>query len=177
MPPLRFVSLLQPNLVLEANILVLTPALLGKYGLKGLILDVDDTLVPTWEQDVSPEVLAWLTQIKDQVTLWLVSNNLNHSRIRRIAETLGVPFLMGAAKPSRRKLRQALEAMNLPSTQVAMVGDRVFTDVLAGNRLGMFTILVRPMATSVDSDRDIFLLRSVEIFISRLLGANISNQA
>ncbi|AFY59835.1 YqeG family HAD IIIA-type phosphatase [Synechococcus sp. PCC 6312] len=177
MTPLDFASLLQPNLVLGENVLLLTPSLLLEHDLKGLILDVDDTLVPTWEEDVPPEVLAWLTDIKGQVSLWLVSNNLNHSRIRRIAETLGVPFLMGAAKPSRRKLRQALHAMNLPNAQVAMVGDRVFTDVLAGNRLGMFTILVRPMANKAHPARGIFLIRSLEIFISRLLGADISNQA
>lgn len=175
MARLNFVSLLQPNLVLGENVLCITPSLLAKYNLKGLILDVDDTLVPTWEEDVPPEVLAWLTEMKGQVALWLVSNNLSHSRIRRISEILGVPFLMGAAKPSRRKLRQALQAMNLPNEQVAMVGDRVFTDVLAGNRLGMFTILVRPMGNAAQPSQGIFLLRSLEIFISRLLGAKIQD--
>ncbi len=170
-------TLLQPDLILKDSVLLITPALLLEHGLKGLILDVDDTLVPTWEQDVSPEVMAWLTQIKLQVDLWLVSNNLNHGRIRRIAETLGVPFLMGAAKPSRRKLRQALTAMNLPTEQVAMVGDRVFTDVLAGNRLGMFTILVRPMGQSLQAQQGLFLLRTIEIALSRLLGAQIGRGA
>ncbi len=169
-------ALLEPNLILKDSVLLISPGLLVQHDLKGLILDVDDTLVPTWEQDVSPEVLAWLSQIKHQVDLWLVSNNLNHGRISRIAETLGVPFLMGAAKPSRRKLRQALQAMNLPTEQVAMVGDRVFTDVLAGNRLGMFTILVQPMSKSGPS-RQRFWLRSLEIALSRILGAKIAADA
>ena len=64
-----------------------------------------------------------------------------------------MPYILGAAKPSRRKLRQAVDGMNLPVDQVAMVGDRLFTDVLAGNRLGMFTILVEPSSIPKRSAR------------------------
>lgn len=62
--------------------------------------------------------------------------------------------------------------MNLPIEQVAMVGDRLFTDVLAGNRLGMFTILVEPMV-----DPEIMpsanSVRNFEVLISKLLGASL----
>lgn len=166
------ISLLQPNLVLQASILKLTPSLLQDLELRGLILDVDETLVPTWERDISPEVLEWLSEIKTVVDLWLVSNNLSHTRISRIAEAMDLPYLLGASKPSRRKLRQALESMNLPVQHVAMVGDRVFTDVVAGNRLGMFTILVRPMAGSEKINQKL-MFRSFEIWISQRLGASL----
>lgn len=141
-----WVTLLQPNLLLEDSILQLTPALLDQYQLKGLVLDVDDTLVSTKTTDVSPELLIWLAKIKTQTSVWLVSNNIKRSRIERIATSLDLPYIHGASKPSRRKLRKAVTAMNLPFEQVAMVGDRLFTDILAGNRLGLFTILVQPVS-------------------------------
>lgn len=141
----RITRLLQPKLVLQDSILALTPDILERHCLKGLVLDVDDTLVPCWDPTVSPEVVSWLQETKKTVNLWLVSNNISQSRIRTIAEQLDLPYLMSAGKPSRRKVRQAVAAMDLPVENIAMVGDRLFTDVMAGNRLGLFTILVEPM--------------------------------
>lgn len=167
--------MLQPDLVLHDCILKLTPAILEEHGLRGLVLDVDDTLVPSRAQEASPELQEWLLEIKQVVSLWLVSNNLSKTRISQIAESLDLPYILGARKPSRRKLRQAVIAMNLPAHQVAMVGDRFFTDVLAGNRLGMFTILVEPMSNSAE-EIESNPLRSFEVWASQLLGATISTK-
>jgi len=159
MPPVSsWVSLLQPDLYLNDSILQLTPTLLDNYQLKGLVLDVDDTIVSTKAAEASPELLAWLVEIKNRVPVWLVSNNIKRSRIERIAVSLDLPYIHGARKPSRRKLRKAVSAMNLPYEQVAMVGDRLFTDVLAGNRLGLFTILVEPVSPGS-------LLRDIELWL------------
>ncbi len=165
--------LLQPDLVLGGPILDLTPELLRSHHLKGLILDVDDTLVPMNSPAASEDLQCWIAQIKPMVSLWLVSNNLNWIRIRSIAESLDLPFIMGAAKPSRRKLRQAVQQMGLPVEQVAMVGDRLFTDVLAGNRLGLFTILVEPLIEPGVGDR-LLPIRSFEVWFSQALGARLT---
>lgn len=161
-PASSWISLLQPDLLLNESILQLTPALLDQHQLKGLVLDVDDTLVSSKAADVSPELLTWLIDIKQKARVWLVSNNIKRSRIERIAKSLDLPYVYGASKPSRRKLRKAVSAMDLPYEQVAMVGDRLFTDVLAGNRLGLFTILVEPVSQSS-------LLRTVELWIYQTL--------
>lgn len=165
-------QLLEPDLLLEGSILTLTPELLRHYNLDGLILDVDETLVPTHSIQISQELQRWIDELRSCVDLWLVSNNLNEARIRKIAQTLQLPYYAGAAKPSRRKLRQVLSAMNLSPGQVAMVGDRLFTDVLAGNRLGMFTILVHPILSPGESPRS-YPLRSFEVWFSQVLGASI----
>ncbi|MCT7951836.1 YqeG family HAD IIIA-type phosphatase [Ancylothrix sp. C2] len=166
-------KLLQPDLVLGDSILRLTPEVLQQHQLKGLVLDVDETLVPLKVREASDELRQWVELVRPSVSLWLLSNNLSASRISSIAHSLNVPYILGAAKPSRRKLRQAVDKMNLPVEQVAMVGDRLFTDVLAGNRLGMFTILVEPMIDPNDAMRR-YRWRTFEVWFSQKLGATLT---
>jgi HAD superfamily phosphatase (TIGR01668 family) len=163
---------LQPDLVLGGPVLNVTPQLVAQHHLRGLVLDVDETIVPIRETDTTPDVRQWFDTLHATVPIWLVSNNLHEPRIRRIAESLNAPYITGARKPSRRKLRQATEAMQLPVEQIAMVGDRLFTDVLAGNRLGMFTILVEPMVYPQGKPGK-YLLRSTEALISQILGVTL----
>jgi uncharacterized protein len=165
-------QLLQPDLVLGGNILSWTPAQIQSQGLRGLVLDVDDTIVSIASPQATPELLAWLADIRPFCKLWLVSNNPHRSRIEPIATALNIPFLLSAAKPSRKKLRQAVEEMDLPYEQVAMVGDRIFTDVLAGNRLGVFTVLVRPIS---ESSKSFQFLRWAEFGLARLAGVSLGN--
>lgn len=166
-------TLLQPNLVLKGNVLNLTLEVLQQRGLRGIILDVDDTLVSAYSRQISSELQDWIEALRPQIKIWLVSNNLNRPRISQIGRDLQLPYLWGAGKPSRRKLRQAAQAMDMPVSQIAMVGDRLFTDVLAGNRLGMYTVLVEPMINPGDPPRR-HLLRTLEVRFFRLIGAFVS---
>jgi HAD superfamily phosphatase (TIGR01668 family) len=168
-------KILQPDLILGDTILGLNWDILTKHRIKGLILDVDDTLVPLQESSISEDLRTWVESLRPQLPIWLVSNNISENRIGAIAVDLQLPYLLGAVKPSRRKLRQAMQAMNLPPTQIAMVGDRLFTDVLAGNRLGMFTILVKPMVDPLGSDRN-YPIHDFEVWLSQILGVSLHPQ-
>jgi hypothetical protein len=166
-------KLLQPDLWLNDTLLGLTPDLLRRHCLQGLVLDVDETIVPRTIKQLSDEVGPWMTAVKQVAPqIWLVSNNPSIARIERIAEVLDVPYIARAGKPSRHHLRRAVESINLPPEQVGMVGDRLFTDVLAGNRLGMFTVLVKPMPSPETRDRK-YWIHSLEFKVSRALGASL----
>ncbi len=166
-------ALLQPDLILGGTIVNLTADLVRHYELRGLILDVDETLVPLKQKEVAPELQHWVASIREIAPIWLVSNNLSQNRIGSIAQSLDLPYILGAKKPSRRKLKQAATEMNLPVERVAMVGDRLFTDVLAGNRLGMFTILVEPMVDPAIAARS-YPIRNFEVWLSQILGVSLN---
>ena len=169
---MSIISLLQPNLILGGTIFDLTPQVLREHQIDGLILDVDETLVPFRQKETSVELQEWIREIRADIPIWLVSNNISHSRIGNIANSVDLPFISAAKKPSRRKLKQAATAMNLPVEQIAMVGDRLFTDVLAGNRTGMFTILVEPMIDPLVAIRS-HPIRDFEIWFSQLMGVSL----
>jgi uncharacterized protein len=165
--------LLQPDLVLGSSVLDITPEMLTRYQIQGLVLDVDDTIVPIGSSIAQPELALWIEEIRQIMPLWLVTNNPSQVRIGAIADSLSLPYFLGAAKPSRRKLRQAVTEMKIEPARVAMVGDRIFTDVLGGNRMGMFTILIEPIVSS-DSSVSFHLLRRIEFAIAWVLGVSLA---
>lgn len=166
---------MQPDLVLGSTFLGFTPEILERYQLQGLILDVDDTLVPLKNTELSEALKTQMARLKKKAKIWLVSNNISEMRISTIAKALDVPYISFAVKPSGRNLRKAMKAMNLPPERVAMVGDRLFTDVLAGNRLGMFTILVEPMVDPGQIARS-SKMRAFEVWFSQAMGASLQEK-
>jgi uncharacterized protein len=86
-------KLLQPDLMLGNSVLTLTPEVLQRHNLKGLVLDVDDTLVPFSMSEASEELRQWVELVRPTVNLWLVSNNLSQNRIGRIARSLDLPYI------------------------------------------------------------------------------------
>ncbi len=90
--------------------------------------------------------MVWLQGLlADGLKVGLVSNN-RRRRVREIAGQLAIPYVSRAYKPAKTGFRQVAAVMGLSPGAVAVVGDQLFTDVLGGNRLGMFTIWVKPMS-------------------------------
>lgn len=115
-------------------------------GVKGFIFDLDDTLVHARDEVAGTDVLDWINAIRQEFQVYIVSNNKSHVRVDLAAKHMDIPFLARAMKPSRRFFRVALQHMGLAPHEIAIVGDQLFTDVLGGNRLGAFTILVDPIS-------------------------------
>lgn len=124
----------------------LSPDLLRAWGVEALMLDLDNTLLAWDESDPPPEVGRWLAVMRHSgIPACLVSNSLSR-RSREAASLLGLPIAAGRFKPSADKLRKALLILGTPPERTAMVGDQLFTDILAGNRLGVPTILTSPLS-------------------------------
>ncbi|MDK2881058.1 MAG: putative phosphatase [Clostridia bacterium] len=115
-------------------------------GIRGIILDLDNTLTEWNNPRLSEETAEWLVQAaRTGLKLCFVSNNSDY-RVREVAERADVPFIARARKPRRRSFRRAMELMGTKPETTAVIGDQLFTDMLGGNRLGLFTILVTPIS-------------------------------
>jgi len=122
------------------------PAFFKQRGFKGLIADLDNTLVPAETGLATPELVKWLNGLKDEgLRVMIVSNN-HRRRVAKVADALDIPYISRARKPARRAFRQALEHLQLKPAETVMLGDQLLTDVFGGNRLGLYTILVRPIS-------------------------------
>ena len=120
---------------------------LTRLGIRGIIVDIDNTIIPWGSDVVDARIRLWLDELQAQgFKVCLVSNNKN-KRVKAIGERLSMPFVARALKPAKAGFRQALDHMGLPPSQVAVIGDQLFTDVLGGNRLGLYTIWVRPLSS------------------------------
>jgi uncharacterized protein len=123
----------------------LTPDRLGKLEIDGLLLDVDCTLKRYHQNDVQTEVVAWLSALRTGgIGCCIVSNGWN-DRIGQFAEIIGLPFVSNALKPLPCGINIALAKMGFKPDRTAIVGDQIFTDVLAGRLAGIKCILVRPI--------------------------------
>lgn len=130
------------------NILDITPEMLVERGVKGIITDLDNTLVEWDRPEATPELIEWFTSIKEKgILITIVSNNTQH-RVKSFSDPVGIPFIYSARKPMTKAFKRALKDMKLKNEQVVVIGDQLLTDVLGGNRLGLHTILVVPVASS-----------------------------
>lgn len=143
-PVMGFLRMLAPRHQATA-VFRLSPEVLRRWRIDALMLDLDNTLVEWGESSPPQAVLAWLAELRRAgIPACVVSNTLSRRAVH-VSAVLGLPAAQGRFKPSARKLREALRMLGTPSARTAMVGDQLFTDVLAGNRLGVPTILVAPL--------------------------------
>lgn len=132
---------------LQANSLdLISVEKLVKDGIQGLIIDLDNTMTPWNDVKVGPKVEAWFVKVKQAgIRACVVSNNSKRQRVAIVADRLGIPFVFRATKPRRRAFRAGLALLETGQMDTAVIGDQLFTDILGGNRLGLYTILVTPI--------------------------------
>ena len=132
---------------LAPSIYWLTPARLKEKGIRLVLADLDNTLAPYEEACPSPSLRAWKEELEENgITLFVVSNSRKSRRCPDFCEALGIPYVRHAGKPGTKGFREALAQTGIPAEQAIMVGDQIFTDTLGGNRAGITTVLVKPMA-------------------------------
>ena len=130
------------------NIFQVDEAFLMKHQVKGIILDVDNTLVDR-ERILSQEVIDWHRKlIQRGIKTIILSNSIRGRGVARIAKELGTEYINFARKPFKFGMKQALHKMNLEAKEVAMIGDQIFTDVLGARRMGLFSVLVEPVSSN-----------------------------
>lgn len=137
---------------------------LANSGFKGIITDLDNTLVGWDVKTPTKEIQEWFKKANDLgLTITIVSNN-NEKRVSGFSKDLDVDFIFKARKPMGRAFKKAIQHMNIKPEETIVIGDQMLTDVLGGNNNGLYTIMVVPVKKT-----DGFLTRLNIIIERRLL--------
>lgn len=123
----------------------LTPEMLLHRGIRLLMLDFDNTIVPYTTNTPAPEMMRWLeTMLGSGVQICVVSNS-KKTRVPTLCTAWGVPYITRAKKPFSRGIRQCLQRYGREPSECALAGDQIFTDTLGANAAGLTSILVKPL--------------------------------
>ena len=134
--------------------------MLKEKNIKGLILDIDNTLVPNHVKEADKGAVDWIEKVKSSGFKACIVSNASKKRVVKFNERLKLHAIHRASKPGTAAFRKALELMELEEKEIAVVGDQIFTDIYGGNRLGAFTILVDP----IDSKTEFIFVRFKRLF-------------
>ncbi len=130
-----------------ASVDKIDPSWLVEQGIKLVLLDRDNTVVPRSTRCLEPSAARWVADLRAAgIEVFIISNNFHSRQIDQTASELGCGSIDHAMKPSPRALKAAMRRMGVAADQTVMVGDQVFTDVASGNLAGVRTILVRPQS-------------------------------
>ena len=116
---------------------------LQKEGINCLLFDVDGTLINRKSKKVPKAVKNWIYESKKFFSLYLISNNPSKKRIGKIAKDLNLRYKYNASKPRKEVTLDAIKEFNYEVKNIAIIGDRIFTDIIVGNRCNIKTILVK----------------------------------
>ena len=120
--------------------------------IKGIILDIDNTLEPYEHAEPGEAVVKWINSLKNSgISVAFLSNN-NKERVEAFNKKLNCIAYSKAGKPFIKKLKRAMADMGTTKNNTVLMGDQVFTDVLAAHRAGLPAILVPP----INDKKDLF---------------------
>ncbi|HHX36965.1 MAG TPA: YqeG family HAD IIIA-type phosphatase [Clostridiaceae bacterium] len=115
-------------------------------GVRLALLDIDNTLMPHGHSSGQRTAQEALLRIKATGLTPVILSNAKRERARSVARDLGAPVIGMAMKPSPRGIEEAMKLSGFKETQTILIGDQIFTDIWAGRRAGIPSILVRPIS-------------------------------
>ena len=131
-----------PKLMTDA-LTDITPELLKQRGIRLLMLDFDNTIVPYTTSVPAEQMDRWLRDmLKTDITVCVVSNS-RKARVQVFCKKYGMPCITHARKPFSKGIKECLAKFQIPASQTALVGDQIFTDTLGANSAGVQSILVK----------------------------------
>jgi len=136
---------------------------LKKRGIKALFFDLDSTLMKSKSGKFSFKTIQFLKDLTTNFKIAIISNNSNYRYIKKAKEQINIPIYHKAKKPNTKVIMKACIDLNVRAHNVAMIGDRPLSDILAGKNAGMLTILV----DSISKNEENFIVRFAR-FLERL---------
>ena len=119
---------------------------LQEDGIKCILFDLDNTCVPYKDKEPNKKLIELFETLKDMDFKIIIFSNAMKKRIKPFKTVLNVDCLARAGKPRKKNFLKVLKLFNYDLSQVVIIGDQLYKDILGGNRVGIKTILVNPMS-------------------------------
>ena len=136
--------LLKPDVKFH-GITDITVEALEKFGIKALLLDVDNTMSTHHGTVLTDGLCEWIAAMQQSGIKLMVLSNSKRRRIEPFANRIGLPFISLGCKPLPTGYLRGVKAIGEKRKNTAIVGDQIFTDVLGGNIVGVKTVLLTPI--------------------------------
>ncbi len=134
-----------PDVYIEKVYAIDVKKLMENKKIKGIIVDLDNTLVPWGKKHLDEKIISWINQVKESGMKICILSNSRSAHVSEMGNLLNIPFYSSRYKPLKQPFIEAMQIMNTKNSETAVIGDQIFTDVLGGNRLNLLTILVYPL--------------------------------
>ena len=129
---------------------MVTVEFLTSLSIKGVVLDIDNTLEPYENLLPGERVINWITDLKNAgISLAIVSNN-NSERVTSFNSALNLPAYFKAGKPFKKNILNAMRDMGTTANDTILIGDQIFTDVWAAHNAKIKAVLVKPIKDKTD---------------------------
>ncbi len=119
---------------------------LKEDGIKCLLFDLDNTCVPFKDKEPNKKLIDLFETLKDMEFRVIIFSNATKKRLTPFKNGLNVDCSASSRKPSTKKMLKVIKMFDYDLSDVAIIGDQLYTDILCGNRVGIKTILVNPMS-------------------------------
>ena len=149
---------------------------LKKSGIKVLLFDLDNTCIGHKDRKASKNLVELFKKLKKKdFIVYIFSNSIDKKKVKNIASEIGVKYVYMAVKPFRFNFKKILRENKVLGGEVAIIGDQLFTDVLGGNKMGIMTILVKPVSLG-DNILTKFMRRLEKIAFKKMKKKGILNK-
>lgn len=115
-------------------------------GIKCLMFDLDNTLVPASINAPTKKNIELFNELKELGFKVIIFSNSHKTRVKPFKDILEVDCCANAMKPFKHKFLKVLKEYNYNINEVALIGDQIMTDVLGGNAVGITTVLINPIS-------------------------------
>ncbi len=137
-------GIFKPNAVFD-GITKIDFEFLKSHQIEGILLDIDNTLIDI-SRELKDDVVDWVMKAKQSAFKVMILSNTNKSyKYIPVSEKLGIDYIIFAKKPCKKGFYDASKHLGIELSKLVMIGDQVLTDVLGANRVGVYSIYVKPI--------------------------------
>ena len=131
--------------VYSENIYKINYDKLKSKGIKCLLFDLDNTIVPFSVKEPTLETKELVYKLKQKGFKLIIFSNSPTIRLKKFKNSLNIDVFGNSKKPLKKSFYKILDKYKYSESEVAIIGDQILTDIIGGNSVGITTVLVEPI--------------------------------